>query len=71
MSASQKRGGKPQKEYFLDEDHDLYQDNPLVSIDPKFEGNGADIENFHRLYSYIVRNQLNSFTVGKAFKAAY
>ena len=56
---------------FIDEEHDAYKNNPLVQIDTRFEGNEKDIEYFHRLYFNIVHNQLNSFTVGKAFSAAY
>lgn len=69
--STKKRGGKPQKDYFIDEEHDEYKKNPLVAIDTKFDGNEADIQNFYRLYFHIVDSQLHAFTVGKAFKAAY
>jgi hypothetical protein len=40
--STNKRGGKPQKDYFIDEEHDEYKNNPLVVIDTKFDGNEAD-----------------------------
>jgi hypothetical protein len=40
MSAG-KKAGKP--DYFIDEEHDEYKNNPLVQIDTRFEGNERDI----------------------------
>ncbi len=49
--ANQVRKGK---EYFIDEAHHDYKDNPLIALDAKFEGNRADFENFFSIYSHIV-----------------